>query len=516
MRSLLQILALIAVTTLTARAPRAQEALRIHLDSTAQVVRGFGAANIVGWRPDMTEAEVQTAFGTGDGELGFSILRLRIAPEPSDWAASVPSAQAAQAMGATIIASPWTPPAEMKTNGSPIGGRLRDDRYDAYAAHLDAFVDYMASNGVEIYAVSVQNEPDIQVSYESCDWTPEEIRRFMAESAGAIGTRVIAPESFHFDHDWSDPTLNDPEAAANLDIVGGHIYGSGLEPYPLAKEKGKDLWMTEHLTESRRSADVWPLALEVGEEIQDVMFAGVNAYVWWYVVRYYGPIADGETSATSPDDPYSAKGEVTKKGHVMSQFARFVRPGFVRLHTDRPTRFSSVTATAYAGDGELVIVAINRTDTARDVSFSLEGGTAGTFRRTVTSETQDAVRLADVAASGGALAVTLGPSSATTFVGDLAGVATEAGAPDGPTFRAVYPNPAAHTATVAFTLAGAGPVRLSVIDALGREVATLIDGVRPAGTHDAVVDVSGLPPGLYLTRLNADGEVVTRPMVVAR
>lgn len=53
------------------------------------------------------------------------------------------------------------------------------------------------------------------------------------------GTMLIAPESFQFRRPLSDPILNDSIACANMDIVGGHIYGAGLARYPLAKEKGK-------------------------------------------------------------------------------------------------------------------------------------------------------------------------------------------------------------------------------------------------------------------------------------
>ena len=58
----------------------AQSAAVIELDNTHQLIRGFGAANIVAWRPDMTDSEIETAFGTGEGQLGFTILRLMIEP----------------------------------------------------------------------------------------------------------------------------------------------------------------------------------------------------------------------------------------------------------------------------------------------------------------------------------------------------------------------------------------------------------------------------------------------------
>ena len=64
----------------------------IYFDSTQQVIRGFGAANIRPWRPDMTPDEIQKAFGTGPGELGFSILRLRIPHQTQEFSLNVSTA----------------------------------------------------------------------------------------------------------------------------------------------------------------------------------------------------------------------------------------------------------------------------------------------------------------------------------------------------------------------------------------------------------------------------------------
>ena len=225
----------------------AQSTVVIDMDNTHQVIRGFGAANIIPWRDTMTTAEINTAFGTGDGQLGFSILRLRVPYEQSEFNLNVSNSPAAHALGVTLIASPWSPPPAMKSNNDPVGGYLLASYYDDYAEHLDSFVTHMAANDAPIYAISVQNEPDISVSYESCDWNATQIRTFMQNNASSIGTRVMASESYNFNHTMTDPILNDATARANLGMVGGHIYGGGLTSYPLAESYGKEIWMTEHL-----------------------------------------------------------------------------------------------------------------------------------------------------------------------------------------------------------------------------------------------------------------------------
>ncbi len=391
-------------------------AAKIYPDSLLQYIRGFGAANIIGWRADMTSSEIETAFGTGDGQLGFSILRLRVAPDSNQWSVNVSSAKKAYDKGVLIFASPWTPPASMKTNNNTVGGELKESSYADYAKYLNNFSKYMTRNGVPLYAVSLQNEPDITVTYESCDWNSSQFVKFLSENGSAIETKIIAPESYHFDHNLSDPILNDPAACENLDIVGGHIYGGGLASYSLAKEKGKEVWMTEHLTESLHSANVWSLALDVGLELHKVMQANMNAYVWWYIVRYYGPIGDGEKSTSYPNENFSAKGEITKKGYVMSQFSRFIRPGFHRIKCSTSSK-RNVYLTSYKNDsGKIVIVAVNTNSSAVEQAFTVTGEDMATFTPYTTSSSKNCEKGSNITAVNGTFTTTLEPSSVMTFV----------------------------------------------------------------------------------------------------
>ncbi|MEJ2196006.1 MAG: T9SS type A sorting domain-containing protein, partial [Ignavibacteriaceae bacterium] len=132
------------------------EAAVVYLDSTKQVISGFGANNIVPWRPDMTADEIQKAFGTGDGQIGFTVLRLRVPWDQNEFSLNVTTPLAAQNMGVRIIASPWTAPPEIKTNNNIVGGRLSDTSYASYAEHLKSFSDYLAANGIQLSAISVQ------------------------------------------------------------------------------------------------------------------------------------------------------------------------------------------------------------------------------------------------------------------------------------------------------------------------------------------------------------------------
>ena len=79
-----------------------------------------------------------------------------------------------------------------------------------------------------------------------------------------------------------------------------------------------------------------------------------------------------------------------------------------------------------------------------------------------------------------------------------------------------WPNPASGSATVGYGVAEAADVRVSVVDALGREVAVLAEGPRGPGRHAATLDGSALPAGVYVVRVAAGRSVHTARLTVAR
>lgn len=381
----------------------------VYIDSVRQIVRGFGASNVLLWRPDITESEINTAFGTGDGQVGFSILRIMAESDSTRWHLYLPSTQKAQALGATIIASPWFAPSDMvETVNSRI--RVRYDMYDKYAAHLNSFNTYMKNNGVSIYGLSVQNEPE---TTSWTHWTPNEMLTFMRGYANAIeGTKVMDPESWGFDRAYSDPILNDSAACANTDIICGHLYAGGLARYPLAEQKGKEIWMTEYLSGENNSGNDWAWCLPVAQQMNDVLQAGMNAYVWWNIIRYYGPISDGTIDTIKGS---GNKGDITKKGYVMSQFSRFIRPGYHIVYSTSSR--GSVKITAARGDSSKVVIVATNSDTEPIVqTFNLQNSSANSFTPYTTTSVKNCEQGNICSVQNGSFTVTLEPSSVITFV----------------------------------------------------------------------------------------------------
>src|SRR4030042_2519558 len=96
----------------------------INLNTTRQTIRGYGGMNFPRWSGTLTDAQVDKAFGNGSGQIGLTIMRIDVPPSSGDWSAEVSAAARAVSHGAIIFATPWSPPASMKSNGSLIGGQL--------------------------------------------------------------------------------------------------------------------------------------------------------------------------------------------------------------------------------------------------------------------------------------------------------------------------------------------------------------------------------------------------------
>jgi len=369
-----------------------------------QTIRGFGGMSGAGWINDLTTAQVNTAYGSGTGQIGLSIMRLRIDPSSANWSLQVPAAARAYALGAKLLATPWTPPAYMKSNSSLTnGGKLLSAYYSAYATHLLDFANYMSRNNAPLYALSLQNEPDWSTTYESATWASSDFISFLtAQGSRLSGQKVLVAESLNFNQTLTDPILNSATASGYVSIVGGHLYGSSPKDYALARSKSKDVWMTEHYTDNTEGNN-WSSALAVGTELHKSMVANYNAYIWWYIRRSYGLILEDST--------------VSKRGYVMSQYARFVRPGAKRVAATE-TPYSDVFATAFKGtDGNITLVVVNSGTSERALTVKLPGTSATKFVKYSTSSTLNAGYGGSYTVSSGKSSFYVEPQTVTTFVG---------------------------------------------------------------------------------------------------
>jgi O-glycosyl hydrolase len=387
-----------------------------------QTIRGFGGSTA--WLPVFPQNGVNALFGTGDNEIGVSMIRMRIDPVPANWVTERTNAQAAIAVAPDMVltAAPWTAPPQFKatsttqpysatcdTVAGSCGGYVDPTHYGDLANHLESFVTYMSQYGLNLYAISIQNEPDIAASYESCLWNADQLDAFVKNNRSVITTKLMMPESYSFDVTLSDTALNDASAVGNIDIVAGHLYSSQPFYYANAFNKGKEVWMTEHYVPVAVAGGQPTItdALAAAKEIHDSLtVANYSAYVWWWLTDWDATINYGLV-----DTSYSP----TYFGYAMGQYSRFIRPGYVRVGaTDHPS--PNVYVSAYKGSGHTVIVVINMGTTAVSQSFTVQNQAVTTLTPYQTTGTAKLAPQSGVTVTDGMFTYSLPAQSITTFV----------------------------------------------------------------------------------------------------
>lgn len=363
----------------------------INADTVQQTIAGFGGADIVEWTGDLTSDQRVTAFSPATG-IGLSIVRVRVPVDSSKFAEARATIDACRSYGGSAIATAWSAPAWMKTNGSTVGGTINTTAYADFAAWLRSF--NTAVGGLA--AISPANEPNYPVTYESMEMTAAEVAGLVAVEGDSCGAPIMAPEPFNMDQTYIADYLSNDSAAAKTGFICGHIYGAA--PYVLSVNK--PVWMTEHYINSNISGDDWANAMKAAKEINDCMNAGWSAYIWWYIRRSYGPISES--------------GNIQKLGYVMAQYARYIRPGYTKIScTENPS--AGIYATAYKNGSKIVIVVINQNSSDIYQPFSLNGASVSGFTRYKTTSSSNLVSNS-FSVSGGSFGVTLPGMSITTLI----------------------------------------------------------------------------------------------------
>lgn len=131
-----------------------------------------------------------------------------------------------------FLASPWSPPAYVKTtNMMNHGGKLKPEYYKTWALYFVKFIQEYEKQGIPIWAVTIQNEPSATQTWESCIWTAEEEALFVKDylvpmfKAHNIDTKIII-------HDHNRDDVNARVDAAFADpVVREAVYGIGIHWY---------------------------------------------------------------------------------------------------------------------------------------------------------------------------------------------------------------------------------------------------------------------------------------------
>ena len=436
-----------------------------------QEIDGFGASSA--WHGQLSIPEVSAAFGNDNAnQLGLSILRVRIDPNSNYWLDEKVNAQRAKALGVKILASPWSPPASMKTNNNVVGGELKPESYAGYATHLKNFCNYLGTVDV----VSLQNEPNIGVTYESCWWSPSQILEFCRTNAPAIGKPFMVPEAFNFDKSFSDPVLNDSLANAHTSYIGGHIYGAVPFSYTNAIEKGKKVWMTEHYIEG----DDATACVNLAEEIALCMYDNMNAYVYWW-------LRAGSTNLME------SGGALKKKGYAMAHFSKFIRPGYHRIEAPFSAQYN-LNLVAFEGDGKTVLVVVNQNPTPRTQTFTFKSDTVQGVKKYITTATKNLNDEGKIVCTNNSFTDYIAAQSITTYV--TTEIPTGFATVPNSEIR-IFPNPATDFIRLSTS---EGVSSIQILNQLGQQMMFISKPESPE------INVSQLPKGFYIISIVQRGQ----------
>ena len=462
-------------------ATASDEAIRIQLDPSNrhQTIAGFGASftessawNLAALRADQRDEVLNDLFNPDSG-LGYSLTRTHINSsdyslghysyvEPGDLALEsfsisedqkgfsgdenaevegiplddasfdllqmIQAAQAVPGADFEILASPWSPPSWMKDgeHKEMTGGFLKKDTdangrkiyLDAWAHYFVKYLEAYTSEGVEMWAISPQNEPGHaeSASWDTCKWTADEQREFIAEYLGPVLKEAgyIDPENleaglklFIFDHNKYDllefgtTVLSDPEAAQYIYGTAFHWYsinytgetdhrGDDLEELT-SRFPGTQLLHTESSIDIHAHAPIgqywdpmnrdWtggrftPFSQYAVDMITDLN-SGAIGYIDWCVVLSTtgGPNPyNNFNSAAVLVDPYQQDFLYTPIFYLLGHFSKYVRPDAERisLAAELP---ANVHATAFQNtDGSIVAVVFNGNEEAVEIAVEADG-----------------------------------------------------------------------------------------------------------------------------------------------
>ena len=402
-----------------------------------QRIDGFGASDAwYAWEihsfPSAVSGEILDTLFSPISGAGLSLLRHRVPPgiEPTkgtwDWTTDDDTVwlqnEAAQRGLFQAWSTVWSPPPWMKSNASVNnGGSLLPSHYADYATFLVNYVEqYQARLGVAISAISIQNEPDINAPYESCNWTGQQFHDFIAGylmplfRAKAITAKVIMPEASYWSDGFAQATLQDAKTAAFVDVIASHDYAGTIQPLSDALQAKKAIWETEVSNLGTNDSSIGD-GLGWAETIHHTLVdAQANAWHYWWL---YSDASDTTGQSLISGSPSSGAFTVNKRLWTIGNFSRFVRPGdhMVALTSNYPE--AGVYVSAFASPtGGTTIVAINANSVATNltvVGSVLGAKTVSPFR---TSATESLAPLGALPVAKGAFTSALPPMSVTTFV----------------------------------------------------------------------------------------------------
>ena len=266
-----------------------------------------------------------------------------------------------------IMASPWSAPAWMKTNNNSKGGKLDPKYYDVYARYIYRYIQEMRKQGIEIDALTLQNEPHHGGNNPSMVMEPADQALLVKQYLGPLfndkklSTRVII-----WDHNCDEPeypiaVLNDKEAYPFIDGTAFHLYGGDIKALSKVKEAFPDkrLYFTEQWTGSKGEFGgdlLW--------HVRNVVIGSMNN--WSRMALEWNLANDPGFGPHTPGGCTECKGALTIDGshvkrnvayYIIAHASQAIPSGSVRIAS---TEIKGIANVAFKRpDGKIVLILLN-------------------------------------------------------------------------------------------------------------------------------------------------------------
>jgi glucosylceramidase len=280
-----------------------------------------------------------------------------------------------------IIGSPWSPPGWMKTSGSMIQGALLPSAYDAYAKYFVNYVHEYEAAGVQVFAITMQNEPlHVPNDYPGMGMTASEQTTFLRDHLGpAFQKAGLHSRILIFDHNWDlihypISVLSDTNAAKFAGGIATHCYGGSVTAQNELRQRfpEKDIWMTEC------SGGEWQKGKLLQQQVQLIIGATRNwakSVILWNLAlnQNHEPYLGGCTTCrgiiTVDESTSPAKIKPTVDYTALGHVSKFVQPGAKRIESNSFGQGSLEDVAFQNPDGSIAVIVLNTTESP--IAFNL-------------------------------------------------------------------------------------------------------------------------------------------------
>lgn len=297
----------------------------------------------------------------------------------------------------TLYASPWSPPAFMKSNQNMLkGGTLLPEFFQPWAAYYTKFVKAYEKEGIPIWGITLQNEPMAVQTWESCVYSAEAERDFLKNFLGPTmkKERLGNKKIIVWDHNRdlmlqrANIIFTDPEASKYAWGMGFHWYETWAggdqmfenvakvhEAFP-----NKNLMFTEGCVEKFDAGkyQFWGNGERYGSSMIHDFNNGTVGWTDWNILldEKGGPNHVGNF-CFAPIHADTKTGELiyTPSYYYIGHFSKFIRPEAKRV-SSAVSRSSLLSTSFLNKDGKMVTVVMNQTNAA--VIYNLCIGTQAT------------------------------------------------------------------------------------------------------------------------------------------